>query len=78
MLSKEGFNGNLGTTSKEKMDALLEFIKSHPSLGGKNIDFKMDVSSQQPFPDLKVEVVKEIVATGNAMPVSLLRPLRRN
>ena len=72
LLSKEGVNGNLGTTSEEKMEMLLQFIESHPILGGQNIDFKMDVSMQQPFPDLRIEVVKEIVATGNAMPVSLL------
>ncbi len=72
LLSKEGVNGNLGTRSKEKMDALLSFIETHPTLGGQHIDYKMDVSMHKPFPDLRIEVVKEIVATGNAMPLSLL------
>ena len=47
-------------------------FEGHELLGGGKIDYKLDVVNQQPFPDLAVKIVKEIVATGNSMPFELL------
>ena len=72
LVANEGINANLASKGSEGITKLKEQMEVHDILGGGKIDYKLDVVRQQPFPDLAVKIVKEIVATGGAMPFSLL------
>lgn len=68
LLSEEGVNGTLSGQDIESLQAFCSRLeKAEPLL--KDIDWKFsdNQSGKEPFPDLKIAVVKEIVSTGNSI-----------
>lgn len=69
LIAEEGINGTLGGT-KENIDKYIfdmetyVFPEDDTVYPFKGLDWKRSTSAIEPFPDLKVAVVKEVVSTG--------------
>lgn len=61
LIGTEGINGTVGG-SERSIRCYVSEMKTYAPF--KNIDFKFSLCSQEPFPNLKVKVRKEIVALG--------------
>lgn len=61
LLAEEGINGTIAG-SREGIDAVLYYIRSHPSLN--DLEHKESFASKQPFLRMKVKLKKEIVTMG--------------
>ena len=70
LLGNEGVNGTLSGPASQ-VNSYMRAMDSHPLFGG--IDWKLssagdgELSSERPFGDLLVKVVKELVSTGGAV-----------
>lgn len=62
LLAEEGINGTIAG-SREGIDAVMEFIHSHPAFK-EGIEYKESFASKQPFLRMKVKLKKEIVTMG--------------
>lgn len=61
LIGTEGINGTVGG-SERSIRCYVSEMKTYPPF--KNIDFKFSICNQEPFPNLKVKVKKEIVSLG--------------
>ena len=70
LLATEGINGTLSAIDKESLQAFCKILEESQSLL-RDIDWKFshNQSQNEPFPDLKIAIVKEIVSTGNSVTV---------
>jgi len=75
LLAREGINGTLSTVNQQSMDEFIQKMEGYKVQNTeifREIDWKMSnvnetlaQRNRQPFPDLKISIVKEIVSTGN-------------
>lgn len=84
LIAMEGINGTLSATSKKCIDEFVKHMESYELTSSKklfsNIDWKfspigssISERHRQPFPDLKISLVKEIVSTGGTVKVDEIR-----
>ena len=71
ILADEGINGNLGGT-EAAIKIFCEELQAYPVFQNLDIDFKMDVSDEKPFPDMVVKIKSEICSTGQTISKQLL------
>eukprot|EP00946_MAST-07B_sp_MAST-7B-sp1_P003285 g3285.t1 len=69
LIAEEGINGTVGTQDRAKLDAYTSWLKASPLFTLQETDFKRSTSDREPFPDLFVKVVTEIINTGGVIPV---------
>lgn len=79
LLAVEGINGTLSTISPAEMQTFIDAMENYEIKGRHiftHIDWKMSAvdddllqRNRHPFPDLKISIAKEIVSTGNVIPV---------
>jgi predicted sulfurtransferase len=67
LIANEGFNGTLSGT-QQNLHQYIDTVSSSPIFRG--TDWKLSTGEKEPFPDLAVRVVKEIVNTGG-LPVDI-------
>lgn len=69
LIAEEGINGTLSSSSRSQLDKYTEWLKASQLFTLQESDFKRSTASQEPFPDLFVKVVSEIINTGGVIPV---------
>jgi len=62
LIGEEGVNGSLGGSVWCVSRYISEMERQYPCFRG--VDWKRSISTCEPFPDLKISVVKEIISTG--------------
>jgi UPF0176 protein len=71
LIANEGINGTLATTNRAQLDQYTNYLLKHPLFTLVEADFKRSTSTFEPFPDLFIKPVKEIISTGGLIPVPL-------
>jgi predicted sulfurtransferase len=70
LLATEGINGTLSAVDEDCLKSFCQKVEeAWPFLKGLDWKFSDNKSRNEPFPDLKIAVVKEIVSTGNTVTV---------
>lgn len=79
LLAEEGINGTLSAPTMKEMEFFIQEMEKYQIIPSKllftNMDWKLSSidtsadSHSQPFPDLKLSIVKEIVSTGGVITV---------
>jgi len=65
LVGPEGVNGTLAGTP-DNIEAYVAAMDAHVSFGG--VDWKHSEARDDPFPDLHIKIVKEIISTGGVIP----------
>ena len=71
LIANEGINGTLATTNRAQLNQYTNYLLAHPLFTLVETDFKRSTSTFEPFPDLFIKPVKEIISTGGLIPVPL-------
>ena len=69
LVANEGINGTVASSDLNKLNQYTEMLKNHPLYTLKESDFKRSTAQEEPFPDLFIKPVKEIINSGGAIPV---------
>jgi len=69
LVANEGINGTVASTNIDKLNKYTEMLKQHPLYTLKESDFKRSTGNAEPFPDLFIKPVKEIINTGGVIQV---------
>mmetsp|Transcript_21548 Transcript_21548/g.42320 ORF Transcript_21548/g.42320 Transcript_21548/m.42320 type:complete len:990 (-) Transcript_21548:94-3063(-) len=72
LLASEGINGNLASKGPEGVEEFCKGLMDLEPFKGKEIDFKLDTSELQPFPDMVIKIKSEICSTGHMIPKELI------
>ena len=69
LIAEEGLNGTLATPDRAQLDIYTAWLKNSPLFTLQEADFKRSTADKEPFPDLFVKVVSEIINTGGVIAV---------
>ena len=69
LVAEEGLNGTLASADRAALDAYTDALKRSPLFALSERDFKRSTADREPFPDLFVKVVPEIINTGGVISV---------
>ena len=69
LVADEGINGSVASVDRSKLDQYTEMLKAHPLYDLQESDFKRSTGALEPFPDLFIKPVKEIINTGGLIEV---------